>query len=141
MHRETDAYYLHASCPDGAMLPAGGATFGGTEVYAASASVIPINIWSHIAAAYDGSNLRIYINGVLSSTKAVSGSVQNNTNPLRIGGNVPYGQFFEGSIDEVRLYNRALSAGEIQSSMTNALLGVVAPTPPARPQNLRVIND
>ena len=139
MHRETDAYYLHASCPDGAMLPASGATFNGTESYVAGASALPLNTWSHVASTYDGSSLKIYVNGVLSSTKTVSGSVQNNNNPLRIGGNYPYGQFFEGRIDDVRVYNRALSATEIQSSMNTALPGTTAPTPPAPPQNLRVV--
>lgn len=141
MHRETDAYYLHASSPAGAMLPASGATFGGTESYLAGTSVLPLNTWSHIASTYDSASLKIYINGVLSSTKAVSGSVQNNTNPLRIGGNFPYGQFFEGRIDEVRVYNRALSAAEIVMAKDNALPGSTAPTPPATPQNLRIVSN
>ena len=133
MHRQTDAYYLHASCPDGAMRPAGGAIFNGTESYVASAGAIPLNTWTHLAATYDGTTLKIYINGTLSSSKTATGDVQSNANPLRIGGNYPYGQFFEGKIDEVRVYNRALSQSEIQASMNTALSGV---TPP---QNLRVV--
>ena len=142
MHRQTDAYYLHASSPDGAMRPAGGAIFGGTESYVAGVSAIPLNTWTHLAATYDGATLKVYVNGILSSSKTVSGAVQSNANPLRIGGNYPYGQFFEGSIDEVRVYNRALSQGEIQTSMNTALPSVTSPpvpTAPAAPQNLRVV--
>jgi len=123
------------------MRPAGGAIFGGTESYVSGTNAIPLNTWTHLASTYDGTTLKIYVNGNLSSTKTVSGAVQSNSNPLRIGGNYPYGQFFEGKIDEVRVYNRALSQGEIQTTMNTALPGgtTTPPTAPAAPQNLRVV--
>ena len=43
------------------------------------------------------------------------------TSPLRIGGNSTWGEYFAGKIDEVRVYNRALSSSEIQADMNTAL--------------------
>lgn len=141
LHRQVDAYYLHSSSPDGAMRPAGGAVFNGSESYVAGASTIPLNTWTHLASTYDGTTLKIYVNGVLSSSKTVTGAVQSSSNPLRIGGNT-YSQYFEGLIDEVRIYSRALSQSEIQTDMNSALpSGSTPPTAPAPPQNLRVVSN
>ena len=53
--------------------------------------------------------------------RARTGAVQTTTNPLCIGGNSPCGEYFQGRIDEVRVYNRALSQTEIQSDMNAPL--------------------
>ena len=70
---------------------------------------------------YDGAALRLYVNGVLTATQARTGAIETNTSPVRIGGNSPYGEFFQGLIDEVRVYNRALSQTEIQTDMKTAV--------------------
>ena len=49
-----------------------------------------------------------------------AGAIVVSTAPLRIGGNKVWGEYFKGSIDEVRVYNRALTATEIQADMTGA---------------------
>ena len=72
------------------------------------------NTWTHLAATYDGTTLRIYANGTQVSTKTLSGNVIASTGALRIGGNAVWGEYFQGSIDEVRLYRRVLSAAEIR---------------------------
>jgi len=77
--------------------------------------------WSHLAATYDGANLRLYVNGTLVSTKAATGAIQPGTRALRIGGNSIWSEWFAGLIDEVRVYNRALSAAEIQGDMAVAV--------------------
>ena len=61
-----------------------------------------------MAATYDGTTLRLYVNGTLVSPAAVAGSIVTSTGALRIGGNAIWGEFFSGLIDEVRVYNRAL---------------------------------
>lgn len=78
---------------------------------------LAVNTWTHLTGTYDGTNLRIYVNGVLASTKMIGGSLPTSTGMLRIGGNVVWGEYFSGLIDEVRIYNRALSATEIQTDM------------------------
>jgi len=136
LHRETDAYYLHVSSPQGSLRPAGGATYNGSESYVASPSVIPLNAWTHLAVTYDGTMMKLYVNGVQVASKAASGTIETNSNPLRIGGNVPYGQYFEGMIDEVRVYNRALSATEIINDLSAPVMDFDLRPPP--PQNLRI---
>ena len=99
---------------------------------------LALNTWSHLASTYDGSALRLFVNGTQVATKAVSGAMPNTVNPLRIGGNAVWGEYFSGLIDEVRVYNRALSAVEIGVDM-NAPVGPSAPgdtVAPSAPTNL-----
>jgi Concanavalin A-like lectin/glucanases superfamily/Bacterial TSP3 repeat len=73
---------------------------------------MPLNVWMHLAATFDGSTFRFYTNGVLAATGSGTLGPTNNA-PLEIGssGGCPY---FDGLIDEVAIYSRALSASEIQ---------------------------
>jgi hypothetical protein len=84
-------------------------------------SALASNAWSHLAATYDGTTLRLFVNGNQVSSKAAAGSIVASSGALRIGGNKVWGEYFKGLIDEVRVYNRALSAAEIQSDMNTAL--------------------
>ena len=76
-----------------------------------------LNTWTHLAATYDGATLRLYRNGTQVATRAVSGAITTSDSPLRIGGNLVWGEYFDGLIDEVRIYNRVLTATEIQTDM------------------------
>jgi len=71
--------------------------------------------WTHIAAIYDGANLKLYIDGVLQpDTANVTGSIDpDNSGILILGAHASSLLNFAGSIDDVRIYDRALSAGEI----------------------------
>ena len=71
----------------------------------------PGGSWTHLALTYDGSRCGLYVNGALAASQPVSGAIQSSSNPLWIGGNSPYGEYFNGLIDDVRVYNRALTAG------------------------------
>ena len=66
---------------------------------------------------YDGTTLRLYVNGTQVGSRPVSGSLLTSTGALRIGGNSIWGEFFQGRIDEIRIYNRALSPSEVLSDM------------------------
>ncbi|HEY6504384.1 MAG TPA: Ig-like domain-containing protein [Chitinophagaceae bacterium] len=97
---------------------------------------LALNTWTHIASTYDGTTMRLYINGVQVSTFATTGNITVTTNPLRIGGTTALAaQYFAGRIDEVRIYNRALSQAEIQTDMntpiapdiTNPVAAITAP--------------
>jgi len=89
-------------------------------------SAIPLNTWTHLATTYDGANMRFYVNGVLAGTTAGTGTINAANGALRIGGNnsapLGLGEFFKGLIDEVRVYNRALSAAEITADMTTPVV-------------------
>ena len=117
LQREAVAYWLHASHNNGNLRPATGGTFKGEEFWFPSPSSIPVNSWSHLALTYDGNLLRLYVNGNVVASRAVTGSIQTNDKPLWIGGSEQFGEFFQGRIDEVRVYNRALSQSEIRTDM------------------------
>jgi hypothetical protein len=69
--------------------------------------------WHHIAATYDGKVFKCYIDGVLAEEWAYAGAMPQNTASVTIGRRSRGGTFFNGMIDDVRLYDRALTAGQI----------------------------
>jgi hypothetical protein len=77
----------------------------------------PIGTWTHLATTYDGANLRVFVNGTQVATRAQTGNIRASTGALRIGGNNVWAEWFSGLIDEARIYNRALTAAEIQADM------------------------
>jgi hypothetical protein len=118
-------YALYAS--DNAGQPPAAYVYRNADVSALGTSALAIGAWTHLSTTYDGANLRLYVNGALVRTRAVTGSLPNTANPFRIGGNGVWGEYFNGVIDEVRVYNRALTQTEIQSDMGAA----VSPAPAA----------
>ena len=85
---------------------------------------VPINLinqWNHIVVTVDGTTLRFYFNGTLSKTTTLSNSIFHSGSPLSFGSRYVYQSysgngyvnFFNGSIDDIAIYNRALTASEI----------------------------
>ena len=109
----------------GPLVPSGGGTFDGTIQQTSGTRPVPVDRWSDVALTYDGATLRLYVNGRQVSTRATTGTIQTPPNPLWIGGNRPYGEHFRGLIDEVRVYDRALTENEIRRDMATP----VAPAP------------
>jgi hypothetical protein len=71
------------------------------------------NTWYHVVGTYDGSNIRLYVNGNLEATVAQTGTVRASTaENLKIGSN-GYNEDLEGNISNVSLYNKALTQAEI----------------------------
>jgi len=72
--------------------------------------------WHHIAGVYDGRNMYIYIDGEVDSTQPASGPIGTNDHPVYIGENAEMtGRFWNGLIDDVRVYNGALGPAEIKA--------------------------
>jgi PKD repeat protein len=107
-----NAYYLEATSTHGG-APAAGGSFGEADATAP----LTATKFAHLAVTYDRLTLRLYVNGVQVSSVARAASIAASTTPLQIGGDTTYGQYFKGRIDEVRVYNRALSQAEIQADM------------------------
>jgi hypothetical protein len=123
--------------------PAAYINTGGADISADGSQSLPVNTWSHIAATYDGAMLRLYVNGSQVGSQAVTGNMVASASSLRIGGNTVWNEFFSGLIDEVRIYNRALSAAEIQTDSNTPIdsgSGSDA-TPPTAPGNLNATAD
>lgn len=84
-------------------------------------TIVPLNTWTHLAGVWDGSALRVYINGVLNgTTTSVTGQFNNSTHPVRVGASLT-SEAFTGSIDEVRIWSTARTQTELQTYMNNCL--------------------
>ena len=80
------------------------------------ANVLTLGTFQHVAATYDGTTMRIYVNGIEKASMAASGAIDPRTDPIVIGRNVVNPSLaWQGLIDELELFNRALSAAEIQA--------------------------
>ena len=104
-----------------------------------SSTVRALNTWYHVAGVYNAAaaTLDIYVNGVLNNgvlSGTVPGSQFNSAQNVNIGRRTG-GFYFQGTIDEVRIYNRALTQAEIQSDMNTPVSGgsadTQAPTAPS----------
>jgi len=115
----------------GPLLPAGGGTFGRTVDSAGSDESVAVGRWTYLALTYDGSVLTLYADGRVVASREVSEHLQHSTLPLWIGGNQPYGEHFDGVIDELRIYSRALTTSELEADRTNPI-GAFAARGPAR---------
>jgi ribosomal protein L40E len=77
------------------------------------------NRWTLVAGVYDGSTMKLYVNGKLRLSEPQSGDIIANSYPLDIGarkntaGNLQSIEFWNGTIDEVKIYNRALTSDEV----------------------------
>jgi hypothetical protein len=83
--------------------------------YFNGATVVQTNTWYHVAMTYDNTTLRLYVNGNLDGSMALPGPVPTTTDTFLIGGNGQSAWTLMGRVDEVSLYQRALSGSEIQS--------------------------
>jgi Concanavalin A-like lectin/glucanases superfamily len=83
-----------------------------------STVAVPTNTWSHVAATYNGAKLTLYVNGAAAGSLNVSGTTCSNDEPLAVGAkNAPskgiLEAFWDGQLDDVRIYNKALTATQI----------------------------
>ncbi|HZY87194.1 MAG TPA: LamG-like jellyroll fold domain-containing protein, partial [Gemmataceae bacterium] len=114
------AYALYAA--NGAGMPPGGHVLvSGADRAVVGQRQVPLKTWTFLAATYDGNTLRTYVNGVLVGTAAVGGAVTATPDPLRIGGDAA-GEMFTGLIDNVRIYNTALTQSAIQADMNTPVV-------------------
>ena len=94
------------------------------EYVAPDYTTVP-QVWQHFAWVYDGSTIALYVNGNLSGSAAASGTITSTTTPFAIGKSILSGFNFvyNGRIDEVSVWNKALTQTEIQDIMANELTG------------------
>lgn len=99
------------------------ATNGAPRLFSKSAYLLPVNAWTHVSATYDQSlnEFRIYIDGVLDTSSVVAAAAPTaNSDSLFVGisGNSTP---FNGKLDEVRVWNRALSSAEVAQNFRTVL--------------------
>ncbi len=135
-------YCYGSSCPFGIRVFGGGGVCfdqgDGTSAQdsvCTSSGVVPLGQWSHVVAVRSGTQRSIYVNGTLLTSSSVQTKTPTaNSSPLLIGNYFSsVTDFFDGRIDEVRLYSRALSVQEIIDVMNDAGSSISLPgdtTPP-----------
>ncbi|HCQ16437.1 MAG TPA: hypothetical protein DIU20_09260, partial [Cryomorphaceae bacterium] len=98
---------------------------GSSEQYFTGNTTLSAGNWYHVALTYDGSSMQAYINGNTDGSKNVSGNIYNGSSNLYIGARSEGSmtRFFDGTMDEVRVWNTARSQTDIQNNMDNELTG------------------
>jgi hypothetical protein len=116
-----EAWVIYGGSVDAGRAKAGAISTGPFYVIG-NPTALPLNAWSHIAITLNGSTFKMFVDGAEVASAPVANPLAPATGPLRIGGNSMWGEFFSGIIDEVRVYNRALSVSEIQQAMNAPVL-------------------
>ena len=87
---------------------------GGTTGGVSAPIALPLTTWAYLTMTFDGTNIKMYQNAALVKTTSFPGDIRTDINtPLTIGGFWSSGEFFDGNIGPVRLYNQALTAAEV----------------------------
>jgi hypothetical protein len=86
-----------------------------------SASTIQYNTWMHIAATYDQTSIKIYINGNLDASLNTNATLPTGSESWYIGKRWDANEFFRGVMDEIRVWNVARTQAQIQASMNSTV--------------------
>ncbi|WBO84439.1 beta strand repeat-containing protein [Hymenobacter yonginensis] len=101
---------------------------GGWSQYTIPYGPSKLGRWHHLAATYDGTTVRLYLDGEevpnVATGSIQSGAVTTNTNPLTLGSQPGYTEFYRGKLDEVRVYNAVRTAAQIQNDMRTVPAGL-----------------
>ena len=118
---EARTYYLNIYNKDTLFLLNDGAS----DFECSPTEDVSLNVWTHIVGTYDGTDMKVYHNGVLKKTIDGPSSINSEpTNTILIGSYVGTDNFFKGSIDEVRIYPYARSAAQIKKDYNAGLAGM-----------------
>lgn len=91
------------------------ARFSGIGDTIVSGSTLTTDSWYHMVMTYDGNSFKGYLNGVSDIDSAINDTIIASANNLWISGEQVYSNYWSGQIDDVRIYNRALSEDEIKA--------------------------
>ncbi len=88
-----------------------------------TAGSVAFNQWQHVAAVYDGAAIRLYLNGRFLQSTPKTGAIQLSARNVRLGGRdtSPLGEYYRGTLDEVRLARTARSADWLLAETLNVL--------------------
>ncbi len=86
------------------------------------ANTLQAGVWHHVAAVWDGTNRYLYIDGKQRAFEAQSGTMAVNDNDLTIGNNADNNRDFDGQIDEVKIFNYALTPEQIKTEYTQGAI-------------------
>jgi len=99
------------------------------NVLQTGSNVIDPHVWNHVAGVWDGTNLYIYVNGILEASMPWSNTVDGSTNVTEIARHFGAGSHhFRGNMDEVRIWNVARTAAQLQHDMHRELINPASET-------------
>ena len=115
-------YTIHQSGPSVSGSEFGHLRFTGSSpalpLFLESDTQIPLDEWHYVAITYDGTTLRFYLDGISDGSGNLPGPLDPNDDPLHIGVDFPGGdEYWDGQIDEFRIWNKALKPTHIQAAM------------------------
>jgi len=90
---------------------------GGWRALYGDTATLTTGVWYHIAGVYDGTQMRVYLNGILDGSRGGTGLIDTSTSPLHIGRRLA--GYLNGTVDEVRIHDRALAPGEFKQLRDN----------------------
>src|SRR5262249_28807152 len=91
--------------------------FTTSAIAAAGPAALTLNSWTHLAMTWDGTTLRLFEDAAEVAEIPAPAPLLTSNGNLRIGGDSLRSEFFSGLIDELRVYNRALTSDQIQADM------------------------
>ncbi len=105
-------------------------TLNGARQRIETGADVPLNVWTHVAATYDGSEVVLYLNGEIDKQTPATGEMMVNDKDLWIGASEFYTpRFFSGTMDDAVLFSVALSQNEIKELMEIGLPNILAVFP------------
>lgn len=84
-----------------------------------------LNTWQHVCGSFDGANGTIYVDGISLGTQTIVGPIDSSGSSIAIGSNLGGGNIYKGTLDDVRIYNNALSAAQVRQLATLVPAGLV----------------
>ncbi len=104
-----------------------GAAFNNWNTHQSVAQVTPLNEWHHLATVFNGATLRCYYDGVFIGSQPMAMTIATDNRPLTIGADIPgVLEIFNGKIDDVCIYNRALSDTDIMELRNQTTVSAVS---------------
>ncbi len=88
-----------------------------TNTASSTSSALSTNSWQHIICVYDGTNIKVYVNGILKDTWSQTGSITAASSALHIGQNSSSAQRFQGQVDEIKLWNYNLTQEQVRADL------------------------
>jgi hypothetical protein len=103
--RSTGSFEILMDNPDGGWVSA-----------SSPVNTLKINEWNHLVGTWNGTQMKVYYNGVQAGVSSYNGRIVAAAQNLTIGALVPGSYIFNGPIDEVRIYSQALTASNIKKN-------------------------
>lgn len=84
---------------------------------------LTVGVWNHVVATYDGAVLKLFVNGAQVASKLFIIPINHSDKSLVFGGSSAGGTAWNGALDEIMIYNRALSAAEASARYASVISG------------------